>query len=196
MSNKHKTDDLYPLSLSLTTTEDYLLSCINSGRLRMYFIIGIFLNNDIFLESCPNIRKYSIDLLDLVREGKLNNADTTSRKEHGKLHYIFGTRTLSKYRKYNGTNLIFENYFQYALVKEPSVNECISILRGVKRYIETDFDDKKICNSILYTFIHVYFFNLVVIIDSTLVTAAELTNRYTRKPYSPERTIDKYFSNL
>ncbi|CAF1069586.1 unnamed protein product [Adineta steineri] len=155
---------------------NYLLSCINSGRLRMYFIIGIFLNKDIFLESCPNIRKYSIDLLDLVREGKLNNADTTSRKEHGKLHYIIGTRTLSEYRKYTGTNLIFEKKFQYVQVKEPSVNECISILRGVKRYIESDFD--------------------VVIIDSTLVTAAELTNRYTRKPYSPERTIDKYFSNL
>ncbi|CAF4413561.1 unnamed protein product, partial [Adineta steineri] len=68
--------------------------------------------------------------------------DTTSRKEHGKLHYIIGTRRWNEYKKYIETNPIFEKKFQYVLIKETSVNECISILRGVKRYIESDFDGK------------------------------------------------------
>jgi ATP-dependent Clp protease ATP-binding subunit ClpA len=50
---------------------------------------------------------------------------------------------LSEYKKYNETNPIFEKYFQYVLVKETSVNDCISILRDVKRHIESDFDGKK-----------------------------------------------------
>ncbi|CAF4142653.1 unnamed protein product, partial [Rotaria sp. Silwood1] len=70
----------------------------------------------------------------------------------------------------------FDKYFQYVLVKETSVNDCISILRGVKRHIESDID--------------------VLILDLGLVTAAELTNRYIPNPYSPEKTISKYFSNL
>ncbi|CAF1174332.1 unnamed protein product [Adineta steineri] len=102
--------------------------------------------------------------------------DTISRKEHGKLHCIIGTRRWNEYSKYIETNPIFEKIFQYILIKETSVNGCISILRGVKRYIETDFD--------------------VLFLDLALVTVAELTNRYIPNPYSPEKTIDKYFSNL
>ncbi|CAF3217139.1 unnamed protein product [Rotaria sp. Silwood2] len=82
--------------------------------------------------------------------------------DHDKLHCIIGTRTLSEYRKYNETNSIFEKYFQYVLVKETSVNDCILILRGVK----------------------------LLILDLALVTAAGLTNRYIPNPYSPEKTID------
>ncbi|CAF1182121.1 unnamed protein product [Adineta steineri] len=66
--------------------------CISSDRIRMYFIIGILLNKDIFLEvhqssiylphmehllyqsSCVNIRKYSINLLNLIRDEKLKNS--------------------------------------------------------------------------------------------------------------------------
>ncbi|CAF4647755.1 unnamed protein product, partial [Rotaria sp. Silwood2] len=81
--------------------------------------------------------------------------------DHDKLHCIIGTRTLSEYRKYNETNSIFEKYFQYVLVKETSVNDCILILRGVK----------------------------LLILDLALVTAAGLTNRYIPNPYSPEKTI-------
>ncbi|CAF1070677.1 unnamed protein product [Rotaria sordida] len=96
--------------------------------------------------------------------------DAKQIEDHDKLHSIIGPRTLSKYRTYNETNPIFEEYFQYVLVKETSVNDCISILRGVKRHIESDFD--------------------VLILDLSLVTAAELTNRYIPNPYSPEKTIE------
>ncbi|CAF0978566.1 unnamed protein product [Rotaria sordida] len=88
--------------------------------------------------------------------------DAKQIEDHDKLHSIIGPRTLSKYRTYNETNPIFEEYFQYVLVKETSVNDCISILRGVK----------------------------LLILDLSLVTAAELTNRYIPNPYSPEKTIE------
>ncbi|CAF5127873.1 unnamed protein product, partial [Rotaria sp. Silwood1] len=64
---------------------------------------------------------------------------------------------------------LFALNMQELIVKETSVNDCISILHGVKRHIESNFD--------------------VLILDLALVTAAELTNRYIPNPYSPEKTI-------
>ncbi|CAF1174313.1 unnamed protein product [Adineta steineri] len=129
---------------------------------------------------CGTIVLFITDLVLLFNNKQIQNKNTMNLLkilfDHDKVHCIIGTRRWNEYSKYIETNPIFEKYFQYVLVKEPSVNECISILRGVKRLIKSDFD--------------------VVCLDLALVTAAELTNRYIPNPYSPEKTIDKYFTNL
>lgn len=81
-----------------------------------------------------------------------------------------GATTLNEYRKYVEKDAALERRFQTVLVDEPSVEETISILRGLKQRYE----------------IH----HGVRIKDSALVAAATLSNRYISDRFLPDKAID------
>jgi len=87
----------------------------------------------------------------------------------GELHCI-GATTLNEYRKYIEKDAALERRFQPALVDEPSVEDTISILRGLKERYD----------------IH----HGVKIKDSALVQAAVLSNRYISDRFLPDKAID------
>ena len=87
----------------------------------------------------------------------------------GELHLI-GATTLDEYREYVEKDKALERRFQKVLVKEPSVEDTISILRGLKERYE----------------IH----HRVRIHDNALVAAATLSNRYITDRYLPDKAID------
>ncbi|MGX5377456.1 ATP-dependent chaperone ClpB [Ligilactobacillus sp. LYQ135] len=87
----------------------------------------------------------------------------------GELHLI-GATTLDEYREYVEKDKALERRFQKVLVKEPTVEDTISILRGLKERYE----------------IH----HGVRIHDNALVAAATLSNRYITDRYLPDKAID------
>lgn len=87
----------------------------------------------------------------------------------GELHLI-GATTLDEYREYVEKDKALERRFQKVLVKEPSVTDTISILRGLKERYE----------------IH----HGVRIHDNALVAAATLSNRYITDRFLPDKAID------
>ena len=87
----------------------------------------------------------------------------------GELHAI-GATTLDEYRKYVEKDAALERRFQPVLVTEPSVEDTISILRGLKEKYE----------------IH----HGVRITDAAIVAAAELSNRYISDRFLPDKAID------
>ena len=87
----------------------------------------------------------------------------------GELHLI-GATTLDEYREYLEKDKALERRFQKVLVKEPTVEDTISILRGLKERYE----------------IH----HGVSIHDSALVAAATLSNRYITDRFLPDKAID------
>jgi len=87
----------------------------------------------------------------------------------GQLHCI-GATTLTEYRKYIEKDAAFERRFQQVLVKEPSVPETISILRGLKERYEVHHG--------------------VTISDGAIVAAATLASRYLTARRLPDSAID------
>jgi len=87
----------------------------------------------------------------------------------GELHAI-GATTLDEYRKYVEKDAALERRFQTVYVGEPSVEDTISILRGLKEKYE----------------IH----HGVRITDAAIVAAAELSNRYISDRFLPDKAID------
>jgi ATP-dependent Clp protease ATP-binding subunit ClpA len=87
----------------------------------------------------------------------------------GQLHCI-GATTLAEYRKYIEKDAAFERRFQQVLVKEPSVQETISILRGLKEKYEVHHG--------------------VTIADSALVASATLASRYLTSRRLPDSAVD------
>ena len=87
----------------------------------------------------------------------------------GELHAI-GATTLDEYRKYIEKDAALERRFQTVLVGEPSVEDSIAILRGLKEKYE----------------IH----HGVRITDGAIVAAAELSNRYIADRFLPDKAID------
>ena len=87
----------------------------------------------------------------------------------GELHAI-GATTLDEYRKYVEKDAALERRFQQVLVSEPSVEDTIAILRGLKEKYE----------------IH----HGVRIKDAAIVAAAELSNRYISDRFLPDKAID------
>lgn len=87
----------------------------------------------------------------------------------GELHCI-GATTLDEYRKYIEKDPALERRFQPVLVDEPTVEDTISILRGLKERYEV--------------------FHGVKITDSALVSAAVLSNRYITDRFLPDKAID------
>ena len=87
----------------------------------------------------------------------------------GELHCI-GATTLDEYRKYIEKDAALERRFQPVMVDEPSVEDTISILRGLKERYEV--------------------FHGVKIADNALVAAAELSHRYISDRFLPDKAID------
>lgn len=87
----------------------------------------------------------------------------------GQLHCI-GATTLAEYRKYIEKDQAFERRFQQVLVKEPSVVETISILRGLKEKYEVHHG--------------------VTILDGAIVAAATLAARYLTQRRLPDSAVD------
>ena len=87
----------------------------------------------------------------------------------GELHCI-GATTLDEYRKYIEKDAALERRFQPVMVEEPTVEDTISILRGLKERYEV--------------------FHGVKITDSALVSAAMLSNRYISDRFLPDKAID------
>ncbi|QKX61926.1 uncharacterized protein TRUGW13939_09082 [Talaromyces rugulosus] len=87
----------------------------------------------------------------------------------GQLHCI-GATTLGEYRKYIEKDQAFERRFQQVLVKEPTVPETISILRGLKERYEVHHG--------------------VNILDGAIVTAATLAARYLTARRLPDSAVD------
>ena len=87
----------------------------------------------------------------------------------GELHCI-GATTLDEYREYIEKDAALERRFQPVMVNEPSVEDTISILRGLKERYEV--------------------FHGVKITDSALVAAATLSNRYISDRFLPDKAID------
>ena len=87
----------------------------------------------------------------------------------GELHCI-GATTLDEYRQYIEKDAALERRFQPVLVDEPTVEDAISILRGLKERYEV--------------------FHGVKITDGALVAAATLSNRYISDRFLPDKAID------
>ncbi len=83
---------------------------------------------------------------------------------------LIGATTLSEYRKYIEKDSALERRFQPVLVNEPTVEDTISILRGLKEKYELHHGIK--------------------ITDSALVAAAKLSDRYIRDRFLPDKAID------
>lgn len=87
----------------------------------------------------------------------------------GELHCI-GATTLDEYRQYIEKDAALERRFQPVMVEEPTVEDTVSILRGLKERYEV--------------------FHGVKIADSALVSAAVLSNRYISDRFLPDKAID------
>ena len=87
----------------------------------------------------------------------------------GELHCI-GATTLDEYRQYIEKDAALERRFQPVMVEEPTVEDAISILRGLKERYEV--------------------FHGVKITDSALVAAATLSERYISDRFLPDKAID------
>ena len=87
----------------------------------------------------------------------------------GELHCI-GATTLKEYRQYIEKDAALERRFQPVMVDEPTVEDTISILRGLKERYEV--------------------YHGVKILDNALVSAAVLSNRYISDRFLPDKAID------
>ena len=87
----------------------------------------------------------------------------------GELHCI-GATTLDEYRQYIEKDAALERRFQPVLVEEPTVEDTIAILRGLKERYEV--------------------FHGVKIADSAIISAATLSNRYISDRFLPDKAID------
>ena len=87
----------------------------------------------------------------------------------GELHMI-GATTLDEYRQYIEKDAALERRFQQVLVGEPSVEDTVAILRGIREKYEAH--------------------HKVTIADSALVAAAALSNRYITNRFLPDKAID------
>jgi ATP-dependent Clp protease ATP-binding subunit ClpB len=87
----------------------------------------------------------------------------------GELHTI-GATTLKEYRKYFEKDAALQRRFQPVKVDEPSINEALGILRGIKDRLEAHHN--------------------VTIMDAALVYAAKLSDRYITDRFLPDKAID------
>lgn len=103
-------------------------------------------------------------------EGSMDAGNLLKPKlARGELHCI-GATTLDEYRKYIEKDAALERRFQKVMVDEPSVEDTISILRGLKEKFE----------------IH----HGVRITDNALIACATLSNRYISDRFLPDKAID------
>ena len=125
-------------------------------------------------ESNGNIIMFIDEIHLIVGAGKSDGALDASNMlkpmlARGELHCI-GATTLNEYRNYIEKDAALERRFQKVLVNEPTVEDTISILRGLKERFEA--------------------FHGVKITDGALVSAATLSNRYITDRFLPDKAID------
>ena len=125
-------------------------------------------------KSDGNIIMFIDEIHMIVGAGKLDGAMDAGNMlkpmlARGEIHCI-GATTLNEYRKYIEDDGALERRFQKVLVKEPTVSDTITILRGLKSRYEVHHG--------------------VSISDSALVSAATLSNRYITDRFLPDKAID------
>ncbi len=125
-------------------------------------------------ESDGNIIMFIDEIHLIVGAGKSDGALDASNMlkpmlARGELHCI-GATTLKEYREYIEKDSALERRFQKVLVSEPTVEDTISILRGIKERFELHHG--------------------VTIQDQAIVAAATLSNRYITDRFLPDKAID------
>ena len=125
-------------------------------------------------ESDGNIIMFIDEIHLIVGAGKSDGALDASNMlkpmlARGELHCI-GATTLKEYREYIEKDSALERRFQKVLVTEPTVEDTISILRGIKERFELHHG--------------------VTIQDQAIVAAATLSNRYITDRFLPDKAID------
>ena len=121
-----------------------------------------------------NIIVFIDEMHQLVGAGKTDGAMDASNLlkpalARGKLHCI-GATTLDEYRKYVETDAALTRRFQPVFVTEPTVEDTVFILRGLKEKYELHHG--------------------IRITDDALVAAAQLSNRYINERFLPDKAID------
>lgn len=125
-------------------------------------------------ESNGNIILFIDEIHMIVGAGKTSGAMDAANiikpaMARGEIKLI-GSTTLDEYKKYIETDPALERRMQKILVKEPTVEDTITILRGIKQRFEQ--------------------FHKVKIADESLVAAAELSHRYISDRFLPDKAID------
>ena len=125
-------------------------------------------------KSEGNIILFIDEIHNLVGAGKSDGAMDASnllkpRLARGELHCV-GATTLDEYREYIEKDPALTRRFQQVLVAEPTVEDAITILRGIQEKFEI--------------------FHGVKIQDSALIAAATLSNRYITDRFLPDKAID------
>ena len=126
------------------------------------------------LENQNSIILFIDEIHTLVGAGKADGSLDASNLlkpalARGELHCI-GATTLNEYRENIESDAALARRFQQVLVEEPSIDDSISILRGLKQKYEA--------------------YHGVKILDSAIVSAVELSNRYINDRFLPDKAID------
>jgi ATP-dependent Clp protease ATP-binding subunit ClpB len=120
-------------------------------------------------EGLKNKKIVSLDMGALIAGAKYRGEFEEPMLARGELHCI-GATTLDEFRKHIEKDAALERRFQPVVVDQPSVEDTISILRGLKERYEKHHN--------------------VTIKDSALVAAAVLSNRYIADRFLPDKAID------
>ncbi len=125
-------------------------------------------------QSAGRILLFIDELHNIVGAGKIDGAMDAGNMlkpmlARGELHCI-GATTLDEYRQYIEKDAALERRFQPVLIEQPTVDDSISILRGLKERFEL--------------------FHGVRIQDNALVAAAQLSDRYISDRFLPDKAID------